>query len=386
MSVRAKIIVVDDELHIESLIKQVFRKKIREGDYEFIFAANGIDALAKLDQYGDVDLALSDINMPEMDGLSLLEKLIERNPVLKVVMISAYGDMQNVRTAMNRGAFDFITKPIVPADLEATVEKTLRYVARLKSAIKLEQELSIARTVQLGLLPNSCMSNNDFEVSGFCEPAQSIGGDYYDIIQLSHAKFGIAVADASGKGVSAAIYMTLIKGLLHANATVEHSPKEVLIKINTLLHRIIKRGSFVSMIYAVMDTSTGEFSYARAGHLPPILVSEEDDVRQVPLRAKGMALGLANSAAFAFTIDEASYTLKHGDALVLYTDGFIEARNPRGEEYGMERLQQAAFVHCLNSTATDMVRAIVNDVKAFAGNAPQHDDMAMVAIKCRTQR
>ncbi len=386
MSVRAKIIVVDDELHIESLIKQVFRKKIREGDYEFIFAANGIDALAKLDQYGDVDLALSDINMPEMDGLSLLEKLIERNPVLKVVMISAYGDMQNVRTAMNRGAFDFITKPIVPADLEATVEKTLRYVARLKSAIKLEQELSIARTVQLGLLPNGCMSSNDFEVSGFCEPAQSIGGDYYDIIQLSHAKFGIAVADASGKGVSAAIYMTLIKGLLHANATVEHSPKEVLIKINTLLHRIIKRGSFVSMIYAVMDTSTGEFSYARAGHLPPILVSEEDDVRQVPLRAKGMALGLANSAAFAFTIDEASYTLKHGDALVLYTDGFIEARNPRGEEYGMERLQQAAFVHCLNSTATDMVRAIVNDVKAFAGNAPQHDDMAMVAIKCRTQR
>jgi len=386
MSVRAKIIVVDDEPHIESLIKQVFRKKIREGDYEFIFAANGIDALAKLDQHGDVDLALSDINMPEMDGLSLLEKLIERNPVLKVVMISAYGDMQNVRTAMNRGAFDFITKPIVPADLEATVEKTLRYVARLKSAIKLEQELSIARTVQLGLLPNGCMSNNDFEVSGFCEPAQSIGGDYYDIIQLSHAKFGIAVADASGKGVSAAIYMTLIKGLLHANATVEHSPKEVLIKINTLLHRIIKRGSFVSMIYAVMDTSTGEFSYARAGHLPPILVSEEDDVRQVPLRAKGMALGLANSAAFAFTIDEASYTLKHGDALVLYTDGFIEARNPRGEEYGMERLQQAAFVHCLNSTATDMVRAIVNDVKAFAGNAPQHDDMAMVAIKCRTQR
>ncbi len=139
------------------------------------------------------------------------------------------------------------------------------------------------------------------------------------------------------------------------------------------------------MIYAVVDTATGEFSYARAGHLPPILVSKEDDAREISLHARGMALGLANSATFASTIGEASYALKHSDAHVLYTDGFIEARNPRGEEYGIERLQQSALVHGSKSATTDIVRAIVKGVKMFAGNAPQHDDMAMVAVKSRVQ-
>ena len=120
----AKILVADDEADLEMLIKQKFRQKIREQQYEFIFAINGNDALDKIQQNPDVDIVLSDINMPEMDGLTLLSRLGESSPLIKSVIVSAYGDMDNIRTAMNRGAFDFITKPINFEDLSLTMEKT----------------------------------------------------------------------------------------------------------------------------------------------------------------------------------------------------------------------------------------------------------------------
>ena len=118
-----KILVADDESDLEILIKQKFRQKIRDQKYEFIFAMNGNDALEKIHEHPDVDIVLSDINMPEMDGLTLLTKLGEASPLIKTVMVSAYGDMDNIRTAMNRGAFDFVTKPVNFEDLELTMEK-----------------------------------------------------------------------------------------------------------------------------------------------------------------------------------------------------------------------------------------------------------------------
>ena len=116
-----KILVVDDEEDLKVLIKQRFRQEIRQNEYDFIFAENGRHALEQLLEHTDVDLVLSDINMPEMDGLTLLTKLNEQNGLLKSVIVSAYGDMENIRTAMNRGAFDFVTKPIDFHDLEATI-------------------------------------------------------------------------------------------------------------------------------------------------------------------------------------------------------------------------------------------------------------------------
>ncbi len=141
----AKILVADDEADLEMLIKQKFRQKIREQQYEFIFAVNGNDALNKLQQHPDVDIVLSDINMPEMDGLTLLSRLSESNPLIKSVIISAYGDMDNIRTAMNRGAFDFITKPINFDDLTLTMEKTIRQVKQLRETVKAIKENNILK-------------------------------------------------------------------------------------------------------------------------------------------------------------------------------------------------------------------------------------------------
>ena len=140
-----KILVADDETDLEVLIKQKFRQKIRDQQYEFIFAVNGNDALDKILQNPDVDIVLSDINMPEMDGLTLLSRLGESSPLIKSVIVSAYGDMDNIRTAMNRGAFDFITKPINFEDLNLTMEKTLKHVTQIKDTLKAIKENNILK-------------------------------------------------------------------------------------------------------------------------------------------------------------------------------------------------------------------------------------------------
>jgi class 3 adenylate cyclase/FixJ family two-component response regulator len=141
----AKILVVDDEADLEMLIKQKFRQKIREHLYEFIFAVNGKQALEQLELHDDVDVVLSDINMPEMDGLTLLSRLSEQNNLLKSVIVSAYGDMENIRTAMNRGAFDFITKPVNFEDLELTMEKTIKHVGQMRETMKAIKENNILK-------------------------------------------------------------------------------------------------------------------------------------------------------------------------------------------------------------------------------------------------
>src|SRR5215204_3601354 len=158
----AKMLVVDDETDLEVLIKQKFRQKIREHKYEFLFAINGKHALEQLELNTDVDVVLSDINMPEMDGLTLLSKINEQNTLLKAVIVSAYGDMQNIRTAMNRGAYDFLMKPIDFEDFQVTVAKTRRALDEIKQGARakdqlsaIQHELRVATRIQQSILPRT---------------------------------------------------------------------------------------------------------------------------------------------------------------------------------------------------------------------------------------
>lgn len=140
-----KILVVDDEVDLEVLIKQKFRRQIRNKEFEFVFAMNGVEALTKLKQHEDIDIVLSDINMPEMDGLTLLSKIPDVSPLVKTVIISAYGDMENIRSAMNKGAYDFICKPVNFEDLETTILKTIRQVSQIKDTVRAIKENNILR-------------------------------------------------------------------------------------------------------------------------------------------------------------------------------------------------------------------------------------------------
>jgi class 3 adenylate cyclase len=141
----AKILVADDESDLEVLIKQKFRRQIRESQFEFVFALNGVEALERLKEHPDVDMILTDINMPQMDGLTLLDKIKAINPILQSVIVSAYGDMENIRVAMNRGAYDFITKPVNFEDLEITMNKTLEHVRQLRETLQAVRENNILK-------------------------------------------------------------------------------------------------------------------------------------------------------------------------------------------------------------------------------------------------
>ena len=160
----SKILVVDDEADLEILVKQKFRKKIRENIYEFVFAQNGEEALEKIKEHPDLEVILSDINMPVMDGLTLLTRLSEANPTLKAVMVSAYGDMQNIRSAMNKGAFDFVFKPVDFDDLDLTIQKTVVHVRQMQETIKAIKENNILKMyVDENVL--NFMAHKEFEAS-----------------------------------------------------------------------------------------------------------------------------------------------------------------------------------------------------------------------------
>ena len=206
-----KILVVDDEPDLEQLVRQRMRREIRRGLYEFVFARNGVEALDRLNEDQNIGMVLSDINMPEMDGLTLLEQIPTVNPDIHAVVVSAYGDMENIRMAMNRGAFDFVIKPIDFEDLQLTIRRTLEHLAQWRAALEardklvaLENELDIANRMQQSILPTKFPEAPDYQVFASMEPARDVGGDFFDVLHLPDGRIGLVVADVSGKGVPAA--------------------------------------------------------------------------------------------------------------------------------------------------------------------------------------
>ena len=176
----AKILVADDEADLEVLIKQKFRKEIRENTYQFIFAENGNEALKKLQDDAEIDILLSDINMPEMDGLTLLTKLNELNLLTKAVIVSAYGDMENIRTAMNRGAFDFVCKPVNFLDLGITIQKTLDYVTQMHKTLNAIKENNILKMYVDKTVLNF-MNGREFETQLMANESVDVIVVFFDI-------------------------------------------------------------------------------------------------------------------------------------------------------------------------------------------------------------
>lgn len=253
------------------------------------------------------------------------------------------------------------------------------HVQRISERERLKKELEIAAKVQLSLLPKEVPKIQGYDIATISIPAIEAGGDYYDFVNLSNNKIGIAIGDVSGKGVGAAIYMTLTKGILQANAEEDVSPKNVLAKVNRLLYKTIEKNTFVSMFYAILDFQHHKITYARAGHTPGILTNKNTGGTKL-LISKGMALGLEEGNVFNSTLIEDSFEINSGDVFVLYTDGFTEAMNERYEEFGEERFLKL-IEHNRNHSSKEIINILVKEVKKFADNFPQHDDMTMVIIK-----
>lgn len=376
-----KILVVDDEPDLEPLVLMRMRKEIKSGLYTFLFAGNGEEALATLKQEEGVDMVLSDINMPKMDGLTLLEQIAATHHDLSSVIISAYGDMKNIRSAMNKGAFDFIIKPIDFEDFRVTISRALGQLAQLREALAskhklalLERELDVANTIQQSILPDSFPSSAAFQIDGRMAPAREVGGDFYYVEPLADGRISLAIADVSDKGIPAALFMMLTRSLLKGTQRQSPEPSQVMEALNKLLHEDNDTSMFVTLFYAIYDPKTGAFAYANGGHNPPFLVRQDGQSEPLPM-TDGMALGVVPDLAFK----EASLTLAPGESVFLYTDGVTEAVNQAGEEFGVARVKEQ-LARTPKADAKKINEGIFQAVKDFAGDTPQFDDITCLAF------
>lgn len=262
---------------------------------------------------------------------------------------------------------------------EFTPETLPPHILRITQRERMAKELEIARRVQMSLLPKMNPLVEGYDIAGVCIPALEVGGDYYDFVSLGGRKIGIAIGDVSGKGVPAAIYMTLTKGILQSHAEDNVSPKKVLSKVNNLMYRTIDRNSFVSMFYAVLDPATKTIRFARAGQCPMIVAARSGEQGSF-MTPRGMALGLEMGKVFDAVLEEQEIALRSGEVLVFYTDGFTEAMNPAGQEFGEERLVASIGLH-RDKTAPAIIDGICDDVNTFTAGHPQHDDMTMVVVR-----
>ena len=373
---------VDDEPDVEPLILQRMRRAIRAGRYEFVFAQNGVEALQRLNEDQSIDMVVSDINMPQMDGLTLLAQIPDVNPNIRSVIISAYGDMKNIRTAMNRGAFDFVTKPLDFEDLRLTIDRTLNHLMEWREALSsrdklvaLQNELDVASRIQQSILPAGFPEGPEFQISGSMAPARNVGGDFFDVLPLDGGKIGIGVADVSDKGVPAALFMMSCRTLLKGAAIGSNGPGEVLREVNDLLHEDNEALMFVTLLYAVYDPATGELTYASGGHDAPLVVQADGSSALLPLTG-GIMLGVVPDFSFV----QNTVTIAPGDTVVLYTDGVTEAMNGSGEQFGIERLQEI-FAASAPEDSVEANQTVFDAVSSFAGDIDASDDITCVTLR-----
>ena len=376
-----RILVVDDEPDLEPLILQKFRKRIREGELEFAFARDGEEAMAKLRADPAISIIFTDINMPVMDGLTLLTHLPDLNRQMKTVIVSAYDDMQNIRTAMNRGAFDFLTKPIDFHDFEVTLKKTRDELEAIQQSHRhreelfaLQNELSIASRIQQSILPRTFPVHARFQIAAQMLPARVVSGDFFDFFLLDDDRLGFAVGDVSGKGIPAAIYMAVSRTLLRATTAQKLNPAECMLYVNHVLVRQGEGEMFVTLFYGVLDLTTGDIDFCVAGQTPPWLVST---LSLEPLKhVRGTMLGIFDDPEIGI----GKIRLEPGASLFVATDGVIDAERADGAEFGEQGIRRTLET-CITGSATAIVETLFGAVNAFSAGAPQSDDITALVIR-----
>jgi len=382
-----KILSVDDELDLEILLTQFFRRKIRKGEYEFFFAHNGVEAMKLLLAHKDIDVILSDINMPEMDGLTLLTKVNELgNPALKCIMVSAYGDMGNIRSAMNNGAFDFATKPIDLDDLQLTIEKAREQIEYIKTTQRehtqlesLKSDLSVAGEIQKAILPTIFPPFPDVEdkvdIFASMTPTMGVGGDFYDFFRIDDDRIGIVIADVSGKGVPAAIFMAVSRTLIRSTGLRGEKTSECMNYVNDLLCRESHDMMFVTVFYGIYNIKTGTIEYTNCGHNPPYLLRHNNAVERLPF-AKNTIVGVIDGQQYS----DDTVQLEKGDTIILYTDGVTEAENSNHDEFSEKGLEKT-LKSIPGAGSQEIIETIKEDVDAFTDGAAQSDDLTMLVLK-----
>jgi sigma-B regulation protein RsbU (phosphoserine phosphatase) len=265
--------------------------------------------------------------------------------------------------------------------MTGSIENLLLTAAEKK---RLEEELRIARQIQMSLLPRGPLDFPGISMTALCVPAREVGGDYYDFFHVGDRQLGVLIADVSGKGTSAALYMAELKGLMLSLSQIYTSPRQLLMEVNRIISENLDTRSFITMTYGVLDLSRNVMTFARAGHTPMVYLRGDRGPAPVQVLApSGIVVGLRIPGAtekFAALLEEDRIDLHTGDVLVLYTDGITEAMDSESELFGDARLGRLIGEHGHLDTA-DLRERILREIEAFVGGADQHDDMTMILIK-----
>lgn len=383
----SKILVLDDEPDIQSLYLQKFRKQIADQQYKFTFAQNNNDAISILREEKDFDIIISDIHVGGADGIDFIGKIREQFPLIRSIVVSAYGDINTLRAAMRGGAHDFVIKPTDFQDLSDTLEKTVKFVKSLKHSQETEKrlsaitdELDVSAKLQRSILPGNFLKHENIEIYADTTPAAEVGGDFYDFFWLSPTKIGIVMADVSGKNISAAMFMTMARTLLKSFAMFTDSPAECFSRVNKSLSQENVSTMFVTAMYGIVDIESGILNYTNAGHLPIAVFHPKKETVFLSCDP-GMALGIDQDVEFTNNI----YQFTPGDTIMLYTDGVPEAANIDGQEYDYDKFEKI-LNESRNLTPQAITMNLMKSIRDFVKNFPQSDDITTLCLRYRLRR
>jgi FixJ family two-component response regulator len=368
-----RVLIVDDEIYLMNMLRTMLARR----GYDPVGFTSGSAALAALKD-GDFDLLLTDLNMPEMDGIDLLRAALGIDPDLIGIMMTGEGTVQTAVETMKAGALDYILKPFQLPALEPVLARAMEMrrlrqrasqLARQNQALtrQLEAELAKAGAVQVELLPRGVPHLPGFDLAGRCIPAREVGGDFYDWQEPTHGQLSLTVGDVMGKGMAAALLMATVRATLRAVA-LQNSPAAALELMRQAMAIDLERtSSFITLFHARLDLASRRLSYVDAGHGHAFVLRNNGGVEELP--QGGPPLGILGNEEY----QEGSVTLHPGESLVVYSDGLVEAQ-PHAP------LDRRALAGHLSGvvTAAAMVERLVG-VAATSG--PPLDDLTVVVLR-----
>jgi sigma-B regulation protein RsbU (phosphoserine phosphatase) len=368
----ARVLVADDQPDVLEALRWLLSG---EGyDPQFV---NSTDAVMDRLRAEPFDLLLMDLNYTRdttsgREGLELIPRVRAQDATMPIVVMTGWGSIDTAVEAMRRGAKSFVQKPWEDITL---LEILAREIAEARAARRRDQkqqrEVEEASLIQRGLLPTAIPQVGGVELAVAWQPVYGVGGDCFDTLAFGHV-LGISIADIAGKGLPAALLMSNLQAAVRAFAQDSTSPSSICTSVNRLLCRNMAPGRFATFCYARIDIPNGRITYSNAGHNPPLLVRANGDVEK--LSGGGMVLGVFPDIAY----EQVELSLQRKDRLIFYTDGISEALDSNGEEYGDDRLAEAA-ARARTLDAPSLKDALLNDVTQFADGKFQDDATLIVA-------
>ncbi|MBK8780556.1 MAG: SpoIIE family protein phosphatase [Anaerolineales bacterium] len=389
MNIKPKILIVDDEPFNVDYLEQ----ELEDLHYETISAVNGQEALEKIISESP-DLVLLDIMMPIMDGYGVLEKVKADADIrgIPIIVISANNDLNSVVKGIKLGAEDYLPKPFEPTLLKARIESSLEKKnlrdLQDKYLKSLEREMNTAHNIQKEFLPEKLPTVTGWEIASYFKAAKEVAGDFYDAFLLPDGTLTFLVADVCGKGIGAALYMTLFRSLIRAASTSDQfapgqdaknfTPAERLLHATSLTNNYLIETHeaacmFATVFIGILDPKNGTLTYINCGNDPALIIGGDGQIR-AELTRTGSAVGVITPSNFIVK----ETILADDELLLTFTDGIPDTQNSRGDFYGNERLRGLITA---NSTPTELLNRIQTSLHQFIGEADQFDDITLMAVK-----